>query len=161
MRCPVPISFANIHRPTLKSATALQRDNGKAPALRSILPPAGIELRDCTIWYLGEEGRALINLQMTNAGNSVRPSSHLHGYDLTESIHNPGTSCSSSPLQPISRPISPTHVNSSRADYTHSIKPCLLMFSDWSSRTSVWRLPSPCSRFFELPCAEPKRNRTR
>lgn len=70
----VPISFATISRPsTLPKPDAPDADaKGKAPALRSIQPPAGVEMTDAVIWYIGEEGRSLLNLQMTHATNPVR-----------------------------------------------------------------------------------------
>ena len=73
-RCPIPISFATIHRPALTPVPS--PENEKAPALRSIEQPNGVEMKDCTIWYLGEEGRGLVNLQMTHAANPVCPYYH-------------------------------------------------------------------------------------
>ncbi|KAL7419521.1 Diphthamide biosynthesis protein 2 [Cryptotrichosporon argae] len=70
-RCPLPISFATVQRPSVRRLAAAD-DKGKAPAaLRAIAPPKGLELSDCAIWYLGEEGRSLLNLQMTHAANPV------------------------------------------------------------------------------------------
>lgn len=64
-----PTSFAHIRRPTAQAPT--QRSADKAPALRSIEAPEGLDMQDCVIWYLGEEGRSSLNLQMTHAGNPV------------------------------------------------------------------------------------------
>ena len=67
---PHPISFANIRRP---STTAVSdRASEKAPAIRSLEPPEGLDAADCVIWYLGDEGRSSLNLQMTHAANPVR-----------------------------------------------------------------------------------------
>jgi len=73
----IPISFATIHKPALLSNNkGVDLDSadakGKSAALRAIDPPNGLELRDCVIWYLGEEGRSLLNIQMTHAANPVR-----------------------------------------------------------------------------------------
>ncbi|KAL1408870.1 Diphthamide biosynthesis protein 2 [Vanrija albida] len=70
----VPISFATIRRPsTLPKTEGVDTADakGKAPALRSIQPPAGVEMADSVIWYIGEEGRSLLNLQMTHATNQL------------------------------------------------------------------------------------------
>ncbi|ORY23373.1 putative peptidyl-diphthamide biosynthesis [Naematelia encephala] len=78
-RCSFPISFASIQRPSLKPGPpTVEGEKGKSPALRSIEPPHGLDISDCVILYLGEEGRSLLNLQMTHAGNplySYSPSS--------------------------------------------------------------------------------------
>lgn len=72
---PFPISFAIIHRPSVPAATSTRaptvRAAEKAPALRSLAAPEGLEESDCVIWYLGEEGRSSLNLQMTHASNPV------------------------------------------------------------------------------------------
>jgi diphthamide biosynthesis protein 2 len=76
---PHPISFANIRRP---STTAISdRASEKAPALRSLEPPEGLGAGDCVIWYIGDEGRSSLNLQMTHAANPVCPLSLLRQYD--------------------------------------------------------------------------------
>ncbi|WWD17624.1 diphthamide biosynthesis protein 2 [Kwoniella shandongensis] len=64
----VPIAFAAIQRP---STAPVDKGKGKSPALRSIDPPAGVEMGDCVLWYIGEEGRACMNLQMTHASNPL------------------------------------------------------------------------------------------
>nr|XP_019007414.1 diphthamide biosynthesis protein 2 [Kwoniella pini CBS 10737]OCF46195.1 diphthamide biosynthesis protein 2 [Kwoniella pini CBS 10737] len=64
-----PVSFATIQE---TSTSSTKEDfKGKAPALRSIVPPAGLELDDCILWYIGEEGRSSMNLQMTHANNPL------------------------------------------------------------------------------------------
>jgi diphthamide biosynthesis protein 2 len=68
---PHPISFANIHRPS--TTTVSDRASEKAPALRPLEPPEGLDAGDCVIWYIGDEGRSSLNLQMTHAANPVRP----------------------------------------------------------------------------------------
>jgi diphthamide biosynthesis protein 2 len=68
----LPISFATIQKPSAIHKEDVG-DKGKSPALRLIEPPEGVELKECLIWYLGEEGRSLLNLQMTHAGNPVCP----------------------------------------------------------------------------------------
>lgn len=60
----LPISFSHIRRPH-------DSPKGKAPALRSIDPPAGFALDDCILWYIGDEGRSLLNVQMTHAANDL------------------------------------------------------------------------------------------
>ncbi|GFZ46057.1 Diphthamide biosynthesis protein 2 [Saitozyma sp. JCM 24511] len=90
--CPWPVSFATIRRPpvsALASASAppappSERAQEKAPALRSVEPPEGLSMEECAVWYLGEEGRALLNLQMANGSSpifayfpSTRSASHL------------------------------------------------------------------------------------
>ena len=68
-----------IQRPALRSPSSVQStvptngDKGKAPALRSIDPPAGVDKKDCIIFYIGEHTRSILNLQMTHAANSVCP----------------------------------------------------------------------------------------
>ena len=71
-----PMSFATIRRPGPPLPLS-QVGKEKAPALRSIVPPDGLDISDCVIWYIGEEGRALLNLQMTHAANAV---SRADGY---------------------------------------------------------------------------------
>jgi len=66
---PHPISFANIRRPSTNATS--DRASGKAPALRSLEPPEGLDAGDCVIWYIGDEGRSSLNLQMTHAANPV------------------------------------------------------------------------------------------
>lgn len=69
-----PMSFATIQRlvtPTPTAAAATAQNSDKAPSLRSISPPPGLEMRDCVIWYIGEEGRGMTNLQMQHADASV------------------------------------------------------------------------------------------
>ncbi|WRT64437.1 diphthamide biosynthesis protein 2 [Kwoniella shivajii] len=68
--CAFPLSFATIQRPATSSELD-GKDKGKSPALRSIEPPVGVELNNCRMWYIGEEGRSSINLQMTHANNSL------------------------------------------------------------------------------------------
>lgn len=68
---PHPTSFATIHRPTASGSSPTDRVAEKAPALRSLTPPDGVEEGECVIWYLGEEGRSSLNLQMTHAANPV------------------------------------------------------------------------------------------
>jgi hypothetical protein len=68
---PYPTSFATIHRPTASGSSTTYRAAEKAPALRSLTPPGGVEEGECVIWYLGEEGRSSLNLQMTHAANPV------------------------------------------------------------------------------------------
>ncbi|GMK54998.1 hypothetical protein CspeluHIS016_0200540 [Cutaneotrichosporon spelunceum] len=50
---------------------ASSKGKGKAPALRSLTPPPGIAISDTVLFYLGPEGRSLLNLQMNHATNSV------------------------------------------------------------------------------------------
>lgn len=54
-------------------APALRPISGSkaAPALRAVLPPPGVDIADCAIWYLGPDGRSLLNLQMTHANHTV------------------------------------------------------------------------------------------
>nr|XP_019049513.1 diphthamide biosynthesis protein 2 [Kwoniella bestiolae CBS 10118]OCF28443.1 diphthamide biosynthesis protein 2 [Kwoniella bestiolae CBS 10118] len=74
-----PINFAKIQKPPTSSSpspsssveTANGKGKGKAPALRSIEPPAEMDMSDCTLWYIGEEGRSSINLQMSYANNPL------------------------------------------------------------------------------------------
>ncbi len=42
------------------------------PSLRSYPLPNGISIRECIIFYIGEETRGMVNLMMENAGNEVR-----------------------------------------------------------------------------------------
>ncbi|KAK8866169.1 diphthamide biosynthesis protein 2 [Kwoniella newhampshirensis] len=67
----LPIAFAAIQRPSTIPADTAEKGKGKAPALRSIEPPKGLEMSDCILWYIGEEGRASMNLQMTHASNPL------------------------------------------------------------------------------------------
>lgn len=62
----LPTSFAVI-KPNTSEASPTTRREEKRPALRSIEPPTGLKMKDCAIWYLGEEGRGLLNIQMTHA----------------------------------------------------------------------------------------------
>lgn len=66
----IPISFAHIRRPQIVKSTDTS-NKGKGPALRSIEPPSDYKLDNCVIWYLGDEGRSLLNVQMTHANNQV------------------------------------------------------------------------------------------
>ncbi|OCF42114.1 diphthamide biosynthesis protein 2 [Kwoniella heveanensis CBS 569] len=70
-----PISFATIQKPPtspVDTTTGSQESGkGKSPALRSIEPPSGLEMSDCVLWYIGEEGRSCMNLQMTHANNPL------------------------------------------------------------------------------------------
>ena len=76
---PHPLSFANIRRPSTTKIS--DRASEKAPALRSLEPPEGLDAGDCVIWYIGDEGRSSLNLQMTHAANPVRPLSSLCQHD--------------------------------------------------------------------------------
>nr|XP_018267417.1 diphthamide biosynthesis protein 2 [Kwoniella dejecticola CBS 10117]OBR89575.1 diphthamide biosynthesis protein 2 [Kwoniella dejecticola CBS 10117] len=67
---PCPVNFATIQKPSTSSDKAVDV-KGKAPALRTIDPPEGLRLDDCVLWYIGEEGRSSINLQMTHANNPL------------------------------------------------------------------------------------------
>lgn len=67
----IQISFASIQKPTLASQKGLKDVKGKTPALRSVEPPQGLGMNDCVLWYIGEEGRSCMNLQMTHANNPV------------------------------------------------------------------------------------------
>jgi diphthamide biosynthesis protein 2 len=77
--CPWPVSFATIRRPPASSSASTsappaapsERAQEKAPALRSVEPPEGLIMEECAVWYLGEEGRALLNLQMANGLSPV------------------------------------------------------------------------------------------
>ncbi|WVQ97669.1 diphthamide biosynthesis protein 2 [Kwoniella sp. CBS 9459] len=67
-----PISFATIQKPPTSPVTAASTEGkGKSPALRSIEPPTGLDMSDCVLWYIGEEGRSCMNLQMTHANNPL------------------------------------------------------------------------------------------
>ncbi|WVF70225.1 diphthamide biosynthesis protein 2 [Kwoniella sp. CBS 6097] len=67
-----PISFATIQKPlTTPTPAASTEGKGKSPALRAIEPPSGLEMGDCVLWYIGEEGRSCMNLQMTHANNPL------------------------------------------------------------------------------------------
>ncbi|OCF54334.1 diphthamide biosynthesis protein 2 [Kwoniella mangroviensis CBS 10435] len=74
---PHPINFATIQKPPTSSSPTPPasgsdiKGKGKAPALRSIEPPKGVDISDCVIWYIGEEGRSSINLQMSYADNPL------------------------------------------------------------------------------------------
>lgn len=73
----VPISFAFIQKPVVAPQKVLKDGKSKTPALRSIEPPQGLGMNDCVLWYIGEEGRSCMNLQMTHANNPVSiPSTH-------------------------------------------------------------------------------------
>ncbi|KGB79085.1 diphthamide biosynthesis protein 2 [Cryptococcus deuterogattii R265] len=67
----VPISFAFIQKPIVAPQKVLKNGKGKTPALRSVEPPQGLEMDDCVLWYIGEEGRSCMNLQMTHANNPL------------------------------------------------------------------------------------------
>ncbi|AFR98449.1 diphthamide biosynthesis protein 2 [Cryptococcus neoformans C23] len=67
----LPISFASIQKPTLAPQKGLKDEKGKASALRSVEPPQGLEMNDCVLWYIGEEGRSCMNLQMTHVNNPL------------------------------------------------------------------------------------------
>lgn len=80
----VPFSFASIahdHHSTpdvapvqpKESMTPRQRaKSSERGQLRTISPPEGLAMSDCVLWYIGEEGRGLMNLQMQNADSAVR-----------------------------------------------------------------------------------------
>ena len=85
----VPFSFASIahdHHSTADVApvqpeeSMTPRQRAKSPEtgqLRTISPPEGLAMSDCVLWYIGEEGRGLMNLQMQNADSAVRQISYL------------------------------------------------------------------------------------
>ncbi|RXK39729.1 diphthamide biosynthesis protein 2 [Tremella mesenterica] len=66
-----PVSFSFIQKPVFDTERVSSRRTGKAPALRLIEPPPGTPREECVIFYIGQEGRSLVNLQMTNADCSV------------------------------------------------------------------------------------------
>ncbi|WVR06104.1 diphthamide biosynthesis protein 2 [Kwoniella sp. DSM 27419] len=68
--CSAPISFAAIQKPPTSRAGS-PGEKGKAPALRAIETPEGLDMADCVLWYIGEEGRSCMNLQMTHAYNPL------------------------------------------------------------------------------------------
>lgn len=122
---PFPTSFSRISLPDGKTSSSQDR-KGKAPALRTIQPPEDIAMEDCVIWYIGEEGRSLVNMQMTHAN---LPVSHSVRFDMeTQLIHS--ASCMLILRQRkllkryIPRPLVYFHV-----DYSPYIKPCLPMSS--------------------------------
>lgn len=85
------MAFAVIRQPATAAAAAAAAGvdgkpptQGKAPALRVIEPPAGLGMERCMIWYIGQEGRALLNLQMTHADTPVCPSPLCRLSELTE-----------------------------------------------------------------------------
>ena len=45
--------------------------HGSASSLRSFDFSDGIGMKDCTIFYIGEESRGVINLMMENSGSKV------------------------------------------------------------------------------------------
>jgi len=67
----LPLNFSTIQRPSVRRGSGPPEVTGKSPALRLIEPPSSVEKEDCLIWYIGEDGRGLLNLQMTNAGVPV------------------------------------------------------------------------------------------
>ncbi len=52
-------------------APAPSTGKGKAPALRRLAPPPGVDMAATVLLYLGPEGRSLLNLQMNHATNPV------------------------------------------------------------------------------------------
>ncbi|WVQ82524.1 diphthamide biosynthesis protein 2 [Cryptococcus sp. DSM 104549] len=69
--CHLPVSFATIQRPSTAPMDPSEKGKGKAPALRAIEAPSGVDMADCVLWYIGEEGRSCMNLQMTHAYNPL------------------------------------------------------------------------------------------
>lgn len=53
-----------------------EHEQGSFSSLRSFDFPDGVGMKDCTIFYIGEESRGVINLMMENSGNKVRASNH-------------------------------------------------------------------------------------
>lgn len=49
------------------STSAKSSSSSRPAALRSIVPPEGLDLDACVLWYLGPEGRSLLNVQMTHS----------------------------------------------------------------------------------------------
>ncbi|KAI9638236.1 peptidyl-diphthamide biosynthesis [Dioszegia hungarica] len=77
---PDSASFATIRRPASKSsqtgssdpaARAGQPADTSTAPLRSVEPPPGMTMSECMIWYIGEEGRGLMNIQMQNADAAI------------------------------------------------------------------------------------------
>ncbi|WVN89172.1 diphthamide biosynthesis protein 2 [Cryptococcus depauperatus CBS 7841] len=67
--CPLPINFASIH--TVPTTLSSPSEKGKTPTLRAIDPPKSIPMNECVLWYIGEEGRSCMNIQMTHANNPL------------------------------------------------------------------------------------------
>jgi hypothetical protein len=53
-----------------------EHEQGSFSSLRSFDFPDGVGMKDCTIFYIGEESRGVINLMMENSGNKVRASNY-------------------------------------------------------------------------------------
>lgn len=93
------MAFAIIRQPATAAAKAEGVDSpasnqSKAPALRVIEPPAGLGIERCMIWYIGQEGRALLNLQMAHADTPVRHTLALttvKAYPPQIAVHTPSS----------------------------------------------------------------------
>ncbi|BEI81471.1 hypothetical protein CcaverHIS002_0206310 [Cutaneotrichosporon cavernicola] len=56
---------------TCSSPSIPTASKDKAPALRRLTPPPGVDMASTVLLYLGSEGRSLLNLQMNHATNPV------------------------------------------------------------------------------------------
>lgn len=60
------------HKDAAQTQLSALQTSQQPESLRSIAFPPGVAMRDCTIFYVGEEGRGLVNLMMEHAENRVR-----------------------------------------------------------------------------------------
>lgn len=54
-----------------------KQEQGSFSSLRSFDFPQGVGMKDCTIFYIGEESRGVINLMMENSGSKVSPQDEM------------------------------------------------------------------------------------
>ncbi|KAI5451054.1 Diphthamide biosynthesis protein 2 [Naganishia albida] len=66
------VIFARINKTHAAQTQLSALQTSQQPeSLRSIAFPPGVAMRDCTIFYVGEEGRGLVNLMMEHAENRI------------------------------------------------------------------------------------------
>jgi hypothetical protein len=69
---PSGIDTPQTHHDTATTQLHALQTSQQPESLRSIVFPDGVKMQDCTIFYVGEEGRGLVNLMMEHAENRVR-----------------------------------------------------------------------------------------
>lgn len=66
-------SVSSVSRPSEPTPSQIDEldSNSPLPSLRDYRLAAGLSIRDCIIFYIGEETRGMVNMMMENAGNEV------------------------------------------------------------------------------------------
>lgn len=66
-----PSTIESTHQDTATTQLSALKISQQPESLRSIVFPEGVAMQDCTIFYVGEETRGLVNLMMEHAENRV------------------------------------------------------------------------------------------